>query len=186
MELEKNIFISNYKVNDELDIERIIDEYTPYVYKIIQNMSYNKFSNQDIEEIISDTFLVIWNNKQKIDENKLFSSYLAGVTNNIIKKRFRVLHVDYNIEDYESILISQEDIDKIIEQREENIIINKTIANMDKEDKVIFIMFYYSSKKTKEIAKELNITETKVKTRLYRIRKKLKQVLIESRCINEL
>lgn len=53
----------------------------------------------------------------------------------------------------------------------------KALENMKKEDNDIFELFYYAGKKIKEIAKQLNITEFKVKTRLYRIRKKIKQIL---------
>ena len=36
---------------------------------IIKNSGY-LFSNEDIEEIASDVFLVIWKNKEKLDINK--------------------------------------------------------------------------------------------------------------------
>ena len=39
-------------------------------------------------------------------------------------------------------------------------------------------MFYYSGKSIKEIAKELKLSETNVKTKLFRIRRKLKIYLM--------
>ena len=48
---------------------------------------------------------------------------------------------------------------------------------MDKESKEIFIYFYYEQRKIKEISKILNISESKVKTRLHRVRKKIKKEL---------
>ena len=48
---------------------------------------------------------------------------------------------------------------------------------MQKEDKDIFIMYYYNSKKVKEISKTLKISESKVKTKLHRIRKRLRKEL---------
>ena len=50
---------------------------------------------------------------------------------------------------------------------------------MKKEEKQIFIMFYYKSKKIKEISKELNISEAKVKITLHRLRKFVKKKLKE-------
>lgn len=38
-------------------------------------------------------------------------------------------------------------------------------------------MFYYSAKPIKDIANELKISEVNVKTRLHRVRKKIKQEL---------
>ena len=42
----------------------------------------------------------------------------------------------------------------------------------------IIDMFYYYSKSTKEIANELNLTETNVRSKLHRIRKKIKRNFI--------
>lgn len=50
---------------------------------------------------------------------------------------------------------------------------------MKNEDKDIFIMYYYENIKLNEISRRLKISESKVKVKLYRIRKKLKKVLNE-------
>ena len=63
--------IREYIKNDELDLEKIIDEFSGYVYKIIDNMA--SLSDEDIEEITSDTFFILWKNKEKLDEEKLLS-----------------------------------------------------------------------------------------------------------------
>ena len=57
--------ISEYYRNNELNLEIVIDEYSGYVYKIIENMAIQYLSKEDIEEIISDTFVVLWK-KQRI------------------------------------------------------------------------------------------------------------------------
>ncbi|MBS6252114.1 MAG: sigma-70 family RNA polymerase sigma factor [Clostridium sp.] len=59
-----------------------------YVYIIIKNSGY-LFSNEDIEEIASDVFLIIWRNKEKLDINKEISPYIAGITKNLIRKKKR-------------------------------------------------------------------------------------------------
>ena len=48
-----------------------------------------KYSFEDIEEIISDTYVTLWNNTEKLDINKKISSYLFGITKNLIKKKYR-------------------------------------------------------------------------------------------------
>ena len=45
---------------------------------------------------------------------------------------------------------------------------------MQKEDKDMFVLYYYFSKSIKEIANELNCSEFKIKSKLFRIRKKIK------------
>ena len=39
-------------------------------------------------------------------------------------------------------------------------------------------MYYYLEKSIKDIAKELNMTETNVKTKLHRIRKKIRREMV--------
>lgn len=58
--------------------------------------------------------------------------------------------------------------------------IDKVLATFSKEEYDIFTKFYYQSKKGKEIAKELGISEAKVKTKLHRIRSRLKKQLKEN------
>ena len=52
--------LSNYNNNNNsLDIDKLVDNYTPYIKTIIQNMTYNNLSLEDKEEIITDTFFII-------------------------------------------------------------------------------------------------------------------------------
>lgn len=167
--------IREYIKNDELDLEKIIDEFSGYVYKIIDNMA--SLSDEDIEEITSDTFFILWKNKEKLDEEKLLSSYIAGIARNLVKEKTRIVKINVDISNYENILQDCENIDMMCEQREKIAIIEKTVKSMKENDIFIFNCYYYSSMKMKEIADALNTSEFNVKTKLYRIRKKIKNDL---------
>ena len=175
--MKKREEIKKYKNNDKLELEKIIDEYSGYIYKIIKNMSNKYLSSEDIEEIVSDTFFILWKNKEKLDEDKILSFYIAGIVRNLVKEKARVININNDISNYENILQDEIKIDMICEQREKISIIEKTIRKMKKEDITIFNLYYYSSRKIKEIAIVLGISEFNVKSRLYRIRKKIKKEL---------
>ena len=96
--------IYNYMDGKILNIELAMKDYNNYIYKIIKN-KYNNFSDEDIEEIILDVFLTLWNNQNKLDINQKMSSYIAGITKNLIKKKYRTNNNDENIEDYENQII---------------------------------------------------------------------------------
>lgn len=162
-----------YKVSNQIDWDKIIDDYTPYINTIINNMA-DSLSYEDKEEILLDTFFMLWKNQ----DNILYSlkAYIVGITKNLIKEKLRKRHITYNISDYEEILTDCENnID--MEERPEIIIIEKLFKTLKEIDFKIVNMFYYSSKSIKEIAKELNMSEFNVKTRLYRVRKKIKKEL---------
>lgn len=76
---------------------------------------------------------------------------------------------DYSFDDWTSI------IDNKLKTDELNYILN----NLSGEEYQIFTKFYYYSQKTKKIAKELDISDVKVKTKLHRIRNKIKKKLKE-------
>lgn len=170
--------IKYYKIENELDLEKIVVDYSSYVGTVINNMIEANINTEDKEEIISDVFFIIWKNKNKLDENKLLSSYIAGVTRNVVREYFRKKKITLDISDYENTLFSFDtfpSLDENIEQinKIENFL--NTVKNIDKK---IFIDFYYSSKSIKDIAKELKISRFNVKTRLYRLRNKIRKEVL--------
>ena len=162
--------------NNILKIEDIMNDYTNYIYTIIRN-SFINLPDEDVEEIVLDVFLTIWNNQSKLDINKKLSSYIVGITRNLIKKKYRNYITNENIEDYEEQLVDLTNIELILSENEKQKVILNELEKMKKEDKEIFIQYYYGERKINEIAKMFNISESKVKSKLFRIRKKLKKVL---------
>ena len=152
-----------------------------YVYIIIKNSGY-LFSNEDVEEIASDVFLTIWKNKENLDINKEISPYIAGITKNLLRKKKRdIKNINKNIKNIDELQNYLSDkIDYThneAEEQEKIDIVTEELTKMKKEDKNIFTYYYYESKNIKEIANILGITEIKAKSRLSRIRKKLRKEL---------
>ena len=171
--------IGEYYKNNELDLKVIIDEYSGYVYKIIENMAIQYLSREDIEEIISDTFVVLWKNRDKLEKTKCLSPYIAGITKNLVKEKRRVINIHNDIADYENIIQDFFKIDMFCEQREKIAIIDKIVKNMKKIDVEVFELYYYSAMKYNEISNILNISEFSIKSKLFRIRKKIKRELLK-------
>ena len=167
--------IKNYIKNNELDLEKIINEYSSYTATIIDNMARNSLNDEDKEEIVSEVFFILWKNKNKLNVNKYLSSYIAGITRNVVKEYLRTIKVNCNISEYENNLYSYDKIDIIDNNIEEIHKIENKLKKMKEIDRTIFLDFYYSSKSIKDIAKEKNISQFSVKQRLYRIRNKIRK-----------
>ena len=167
--------IKYYIKNNELDLEKIINEYSSYTATIIDNMVRNSLKDEDKEEIVSEVFFILWKNKDKLNINKYLSSYIAGITRNVVKEYLRKVKINFNISDYENSLYNYDKIDLLDDNVEEISKIEEKLKNMKKIDKTIFLDFYYSFKSIKDIAKEQKISEFSVKQRLYRIRNKIRK-----------
>lgn len=167
--------IKYYIKNNELDLEKIINEYSSYTATIIDNMARNILNDEDKEEIVSEVFFILWKNKNKLNVNKYLSSYIAGITRNVVKEYLRKVKINFNISDYENSLYNYDKIDLLDDNVEEISKIEEKLKNMKKIDKTIFLDFYYSFKSIKDIAKEQKISEFSVKQRLYRIRNKIRK-----------
>ena len=176
--MEENT-IEKYIKNNILDIEQLIKDYKTYIYTIAKNNSKGFLKNEDIEEIVSDTFLTIWHNKNKIEKNKMLKNYISAVTKNLVLKKFREkqssnLNISLNDENLSS---EYNDIEYVYENSLIEKTINEELKNFTKLEYQIFTKYYYFSKSIKEIASEMNISESLVKVKLHRVRKKLKERL---------
>lgn len=171
--LNNNEKIADFEEENILNIEKVIEKYNNYIYTILKNAITNE---EDIEEILSDVFTVLWKNYFKLDKDINIRAYLIGIAKNLIKKKYRnYMRFTENIDDIENTVNEDINIEELIEENEKSKIISMLIDNMKEEEKQIFTMFYYKGTKVKEIAKLLNITETKVKVTLYRLRKQVKK-----------
>ena len=85
--------LENYYKNNEIDIDGIIEDFTPYITKIINNGTNDDISFEDKEEIFSDTFFILWKNRNRLSIKVSLNSYLAGITRNLIKEKYRKLKI---------------------------------------------------------------------------------------------
>ncbi|MBP3800770.1 MAG: sigma-70 family RNA polymerase sigma factor [Clostridia bacterium] len=168
--------IEKYIINGKFDLDKIVDDYSSYVRTIINNAVENNLNAEDKEEILLDAFFILWKNYN--DNKKIYAldSYIAGITRNLIKEKFRKLHYTVDISDYENI-IPMDTNELYEEEREEILNLEHSLKELKQIDIKIVNLYYYSFKSIKDIAEELDISESNVKTRLHRIRKKLKKQL---------
>ena len=177
--MNKNNIINNYIIENELDMEKIINEYSNYVKTVINNICGNYLSQEDIEEIILDVFLVLWKNKNKLDKDKNIKPYIASIAHNLTKKKMTSSSKNYNNVELDENVLLDVNIEDSFENKLKYKEIESIISELTNQDYTIFTLFYYNSLKTKQIAKKLGISNMKVKTRLHRIRLKIKKKLEE-------
>ena len=162
----------NLKNNINFKIETIIDEYSNYVFKIVDNIVGTSLPYQDKEEIVADVFYLLWKNQGHI--NKDLKSYLSVIAKNSAYSKLRNKKITFELKDE---LVNDNltfDTDSVIDE----IVVLQKIKELSEIEKEIFTLYYVDGYKIKEIAKKLNLSSSGIKIKLYRIRKKLKEEIL--------
>jgi RNA polymerase sigma factor (sigma-70 family) len=172
--------IQGLKAQDESALNTCINRYHSYVSYIAANIIGKAFPREDIEEVIMDVFLAVWNHADSID-TKVSSSlkpYIGTVARNKAKNKLRTLS-KYNstilLED--EIAVDTKDFTKDILNNELKDILLETLNKLNKDERICFINYYYCQKPIRLISEETGINESTIKSKLSRGRGKLKELL---------
>lgn len=167
---------------DSLNI--LIAKYEKAIYRFVYNIINDKEASQDITQ---EVFITMYNKLYTYRQDSKFSNWIFKIARNkcidYMRKYKRTYEV--NIEDaigIESREISPEQWAEGMETRK---LAGEFINNLEGIDKQIIILRYSSDDITfADIAQMLNITESAVKRRFYRMRDKFKVFLAgtEKRC----
>ena len=176
-------YLQKLKGGNENALEWFINRYGAYVSTIIYNIVGNFLSVSDIEEVASDVFYTLWKNADRISHGKV-KAYLGGVARNKAKERIRKSGEEIPLED-DIILISRDDPLKELEESELAAIVREAVLALESTDREIFLRHYYYYQKVEEIAEEMRMNPSTVKTRLRRGREKLKKRLMEGGYFDE-
>ena len=179
--MKDNEIVELYFLRDENAISETITKYKAYCNSIAWNILHNK---ENAEEVVNDTWLGAWNSIPPHRPENL-AAYLGKITRNISLTKWRDLNAAKRIND--TVSLSQEELaeclatPKTVEQEIEDKELGKIIDSFTDElpdiEQRIFICRYFYFDSIAEISERFGYSESKVKSMLHRIRKKLKKRL---------
>ena len=170
--------------------EQAIKELDGKYGKVFHLLSFKILNNhQDAEECVNDSYLGTWNAIPPAKPNPLLA-FVCKIVRNISLKRYeqntaakRNSHYDVAMEELEDCLASTTTIEEEFAERELTTIIESFLDSLSKENRVIFLRRYWFSDTYADIAKQVGLTENNVSVRLTRIRKELREYLLEREVI---
>lgn len=176
---EKSI-LKKLRNKDEKAFEELIDLYSAYVTAIVGSLLSSKGTKEDVEEVVADTFIALWNTAERInyEEYSSIKAYIAVIARNKAKDWLRTSR-GQDLQLVDDILIIDNSVEQLIVQREQQRIIAKILKQLKPLDWKIFVAYYYQYRKVDEIAQGLQMNPQTVKTRLRRGREVLKKFLIK-------
>ena len=167
---------------DQAALGEIIDKYTAYVGTIVWNIVGGKLSKPEAEEIISDVFIALWYNADKVQEGKL-KSYLAVIARRKALNTLRSAKFDVSLDDDILELPTDGPEDESVKASDYTAL-RYAVDDMGEPDRTIFIMHYWFYRKTSEISAALGLSKSTVESKLWRGREKLRHKLTEEGYFN--
>ncbi len=179
--LKKRIYRQLQK-NSEHTIEKLISEYTGYVYTILFNMVGGYCTEEDLEEMTSDVFIKLWQSLDVLDKSRSVSPYLAAIARNLAKNKLRSIN---DFCEFEDIVPDGTDVADSIEWLEDMSLLQQGIDELSLVERELVIRYYFYGESLNSLSKRLAISDANAKVKLYRARKKLKAFLTERGFKNE-
>ncbi|MEG2396331.1 MAG: sigma-70 family RNA polymerase sigma factor [Oscillospiraceae bacterium] len=174
--------IDLYFIRSENAISETKEKFGSYCHSIAMNILSNK---SDSEECENDTYLALWNSIPPTRPNKL-STFIARLTRNIALSKYdynkakkRNSEFDFILSELEEMVSSKETVETAFECEQLKNEITKFLRTISYENRNIFLRRYWFSDSIRDISVRFNMSESKVKSSLFRTRNKLKLHLLK-------
>lgn len=179
--MEDQQIIELYNERSETAISETAKKYGKYCYTIAYHILYNE---QDSEECVNDTYLRTWEAIPPQYPNKL-SAFLGKITRNLALNRYRYYsrqkrgdgQVALALEELQECIPDSNSVEQELEEEYLIEMLNRFLYDLPREKRMIFLRRYWYLSSIQEIAVDYEMSESKVKMTLLRVRNKLKQVL---------
>ena len=173
---ERNL-IRRLKQHQPQALEELIQTYSPYVGTIVRNIIGKYLSESDVEELTADVFVAVWEHADQVKPGKL-TGFLAAIARNRAKNRIRSYHETVDLEDLVQVCAA-DDVEQSIDQKILAEMLQDVLNMLSAKDREILVRYYYYYESVKQVAAEMQMSESAVKMRMSRARKKMQQELID-------
>lgn len=165
--------IAKFRDGDMKAFRRVYDFYCKPLYRFAYSYLKDSF---EAEEIVQDVFLKIWENREDIDLDKSFKSYLYRITVNKIfnELKHRVVKQKYEQHVLNIPQPSGDSPESSIQFQELNSKLEHLLAKLPEQQRTIFIMSRWKGLSNTEIADKLNLSIRTVENQIYRAAKFIK------------
>ena len=179
--LEDSMIVDLYLQRDETAIEHTAEKYGSR----IRSLAYRMLGDiRSAEECENDTYFEAWNSIPPYEPREHLYAFLARITRHsavkLLRYGNRAKRSGYLSELNEELGMCIPTPNATEEEADSAALgkaINEFLAGLDKEKRVVFVRRYWYLDSVSDISKRYSISESKVKTTLFRCRERLKKHL---------
>lgn len=172
-----------YLSRDESAIARTADKYGKRLYSLAYSITDDK---QSAEECENDTYMKAWDTIPPNEPRDYLYAFLGRITRHIalnlcrdrkrLKRSALICELDTEMDEC---IPSPDDTECRVDSIVLGDTINGFLGELDKQKRNIFVRRYWFLDSVENIAKRYSVSEAKVKSVLFRCRKKLREHLIK-------
>jgi len=179
--MDDKAILELYRARSDRAIKETYAKYGAYCYRI----AYNILScREDSQECVNDAYLAAWNTIPP-KAPAILSTYLGKLTRNIALDRWKRRNaykrgggeVTLALEELGECVTDGNTPERIYGQKEFAAFFNRFLQSLSETERNVFLCRYWYLEPTGSIAKESGFSETKVRSMLHRIRKKLRTAM---------
>lgn len=171
------------RLGDHDALEEVMERYASYAAKIIAAYLNRTLPAEDMEEVLSDVFISLWNSRDRIRGE--VKPYLAAIARNAARQRLREFHPVEPLPEGKEWADPDPLPEEQLETAEQAAQLRQIINTMPPERRELLIRFYYLGQTVDEIAAVTGQNASTLRGRLRRERMKLKEQLLERGISNE-
>jgi RNA polymerase sigma factor (sigma-70 family) len=172
MEFDRELII-RAQAGDRSAYETIVNQFAPMVFRLISRFFRTR---EDVEDLAQDVFLKLFARVDQVRPDENFPGWLARVTVNTCYDELRkTRRRKVALETYGPLIVTE--TPGVAPEPDKFGKIRVALEMLDPKFKVPLILKEVEEMSVEEIARTMGITQTNVKVRLFRARKKLAEIM---------
>lgn len=178
--MDDSKIIELFFTRDETGIEELDRKYSRHASSLALSILR---SGQDAEECVNDAWLKVWNSIPPNRPDNL-RAYVSRIVRNLCLDRLRMMDAKKRPAAYaelreELTQLFDGDVEDKAEERRLTEAINSFLGRLGSAERIIFVGRYWHMQSIRELGSLCAMSESNVKTTLYRLRQRLREYLKE-------
>lgn len=165
--IHKEEILNDLKKGDTAAFRAIFNEYSKKLYPFVFSMTKSRYATEDI---IQEVFIKIWVNREAIDSQNSFNSFIYTIARNLTYNYLRNVANSENLkqEMWKNISVLNSQTENLLQLREYENILSTILKKLPAQKKKIFVLSKKQGKSNQEIAELLEISPKTVKNHLWK------------------